>query len=119
MEVVTGGSAGVANVADDVAAFHLCAALDGVVEQMPITRLQTETMIENDQVAVAAVKADVRDGAVRGREYRLTALASDIKPRVEIGASGDGIGATSHCGGKPPFCGPDRRCRRRQRVSTI
>src|SRR5215475_11212491 len=95
MEVIPGGSTGIANVADDVAPFDLRAGLDGVVEQMPVAGLETKAVVQNDQIAVAAVVTNMGNRAVCSREDRLAAVARDIESGVEIGATGDRIRTAS------------------------
>src|SRR5215831_7745013 len=80
MQVVAGRTSGVPDVADHVAAIDPGALLDRVVEQMPITGLQAETMVEDNQVSIAALIAHMRDGSRRRRKDRLPAFTGDIKP---------------------------------------
>jgi hypothetical protein len=68
MQVVTRGAAGRADLADDVAALDLGALLDGVALEVPVAGLEPEAMVDDDQVPVCALVADVRDlGRYRGR----------------------------------------------------
>ena len=66
VEVIPGGAARGADVADDVAAVDLIAFLDREREQVTVLRLETEPVVEDDQVAVVALIGRSGDPA-RGR----------------------------------------------------
>ena len=86
MEVVTGRASGIAHMSDHVTAIHLRARLHCVVEQMPVASLQTETVIENKQVSIPALIADLGDrSGCRGKD-RLPPFARDVQTGMEIGA---------------------------------
>src|SRR5438132_5774458 len=84
VQMIAGRPAGVADVPDNVAALYLGALLDAVVEQMAVACLEAEAVVEDDQVAIAALETGVRHGARSGGVDRLSALAGDVEPGVEI-----------------------------------
>ena len=64
--------------------FDLRALLHRVVEQVPVARLQAETVVDDDEIAVAALIAGVRDGAGRRGVHRLAAFARDVEAGMEV-----------------------------------
>src|SRR5258706_5485205 len=96
-------------MANDVAALHFGALLDAVVKEVAVPRFEPETVVEDDQVSVAALETRVRHGAGGGGVDGLSALAGDVEPRVEVVIARKWIDPMSHRRREPSLSGPDRR----------
>src|SRR5688500_10230362 len=108
VEVASGGPAGGADGADDIAAVHPVALFDVELGQVAVPSLQPEPVVDNDQVAIRALIAGVDDAAGSRRVDRLTLVADDIEARVEVVRAVHRVAPAPHAGGKPSMGRPER-----------
>src|SRR3546814_13946851 len=66
MKMVARRAAGRADIADDVALFHMLARMDDEARHMAIARLDRVAMFDFDIIAIAAKALGAADGAVGG-----------------------------------------------------
>ena len=86
---------------------------------MAVAGLETESVVDDDEIAVGALVSRLRDDAGGGGVNRLTLLAGDIETGVEVGAAGDRIRPRAHARREPAMGRPDRRRRIGQGISLL
>ena len=101
VQVIAGGAPGGAEAADHFSAFDVRALLHVEAGEVTVASLESEPVIDNDEVSVAAGISRLRDYAGSGRLDRLAFIARDIKPGVVVAATGDRIGAGAHSRREP------------------
>src|SRR5687768_7855770 len=77
VQVITGGAPGGAQTPNHVSALDGLPGLDAERRQVPVLRFEAESMVDDDQVAVRALIARLRDAAGGRGEDRLTLLTGD------------------------------------------
>src|SRR5688572_2842679 len=101
MKVGPGRPAGCADAADDIAAVHARSLLHLEAGEMAVASLESEAMIDDDQVAVCTLIAGVRDAAGGRRIHRLTLVADNVEARIEVGGTVHRIPSPTHPRGEP------------------
>src|SRR3546814_19453015 len=93
MKMVARRAAGRADIADDVALFHMLARMDDEARHMAIARLDRVAMFDFDIIAIAAKALGAADGAVGGGVDGGSLGRRDITAVVARGPAGGRVEA--------------------------
>src|SRR3546814_10496383 len=103
MKMVARRAAGRADIADDVALFHMLARMDDEARHMAIARLDRVAMFDFDIIAIAAKALGAADGAVGGGVDGGAIGRRDINAVVARDPAGDRVDAHAVGGGERHF----------------